>query len=51
MGRTKHTLPRDEKTKGGLRTANTDGGGQNHTLSRDEGEGHDRQDCMQMRQV
>ena len=32
----KHTPPRDEETKGGLRTANTDGGGQKHTLARDE---------------
>ena len=34
-----------------LRTANIDGGGQKHALPRDEGDRHDRQDCMQMRQV
>ena len=31
----KYTLSRDNKTKGGLRTANTDGGGQKHKLPGD----------------
>ena len=36
MGRTKDALPRDEETKGGLRTTNTDEGGQKHAQTRDE---------------
>ena len=34
--RTKDALARDEGTKGSLRTANTDGGGQKHTHPRGE---------------
>ena len=30
----KHTLPRDEETKGSLRTVSTYGGGQKHALPR-----------------
>ena len=33
---TNHTLSKDEETKGGQRTAHTDGRGQKHALARDE---------------
>ena len=33
---TKYTHPRDDKMKGGLRTANKDGGGQKHTPTTNE---------------